>query len=158
MSKLIKVIFIISLAFNFAVLGVMAGHKLGFWHKHHHGFKKYVIQSVPAEKRDAVEKILKEYKAGHKAYKRSKKEKWQKFEALLTVEPFNRDEFITAFNAENEGRTTRWVASGKVIADIAELLTVEERKDLLTKLKKRGKWKRRFLHKHDKNDEKKNEN
>lgn len=158
MSKLIKIIFIISLAFNFAVLGMMAGHKLGFWRKQHHGIHNYVIKSVPAEKRDAIEKILKEYKVGHKKYKRSNKEKWKKFEALLTVEPFNRDAFITAFNAETDGRTTRWIASGKVIADIAELLSVEERKDLLAKLKKRGKWKRRFMPKHDKNKTKKNGN
>lgn len=72
---------------------------------------------------------------------------WDQFEKLLLEENFDREKFISAFNQELIQHNERWTNGGKVIADIAELLTVEERKEVLKKFKRKMKWRHRH-HKH----------
>lgn len=145
MSRWVKTLFIISLALNFAVIGAMAGHRLGLWRgKHHHGLHHHLLKEIPEAKRAQAAKIIEDYK---KAYPRKRGRlifDWSKIEELLTEETFNRDAFLTAFNAEIDEHNKRFYEGGKSIADIAALLTQEERKAIVATMKTKWEQRRKF--------------
>lgn len=145
MSRWVKILFVISLALNFAIIGAMAGHRLGLWHgKHHHGLYHHLLKEIPEAKRAQAAKILEDYKKAY-PHKRGKLiANWSKFEELLTEETFNREAFLTAFNAEIDEHNKRFYEGGKSIADIAALLTQEERKAVVANMK--TKWERKRRH------------
>lgn len=142
MKKWTKILFLVSLALNFIVIGTFAGHRLGIWKKfHHHGMSHHILKIMPENKRPDVEKILTSYKQTH-PHKRGKFiRNWPQFDTLLRAESFDRAAFLAAFSNEITRHNQRWVDGGKTIADIAELLTPQERVEVLDKLKK--KWERR---------------
>jgi|GEM_PF-5743041 len=152
MSRWVKIIFFISLALNFAVVGVVASKKLGFHKKWRHGgMQHHVLKVIPEEKRPQIKKLLEEYKKSSPHRPGKMIRNWDEFEGILLEENFNREQFLTMFNKELEQHNQRWVNGGKVIADIAELLTVEERKDVLKKIKR--KIERRHRHHKRRHDE-----
>lgn len=150
MSRWVKIIFFISLALNFAVIGVVASKKLGFHKKWRHGgMQHHILKVIPEEKRPQIKNLLEEYKKSSPHRPGKMIRNWDKFEEILIEEKFNREQFLTTFNKELEEHNQRWVNGGKVIADIAELLTVAERKDVLKKIKRKMKRRhRRHKHRH----------
>lgn len=147
MSTWVRILFIASLALNLAVVGAFAGHRLGLWKgKHHHGLSKFIVSSVPAEKRDAVKKILDDLKKEHPRRGDKHIENWQLIDSKLRQENFDRAEYLEAFRIEVNRKNERMLAGGNAIADIAELLTPQERVQVLDKMKKKLKRK----HKHRK--------
>lgn len=149
MSTWVKILFIASLALNLAIIGSLAGHRMGLWRgKHHHGMHKYILSTMPAEKRPQVEKLLSEYKAAHPKRRGKFIKDWEKFDAQLRAESFDRAAFMAAFQEEVEGHNKRWLDGGKTIADIAELLTAEERAAVLDKIKKKLERRKKHHHKH----------
>lgn len=147
MSRWIKIIFFLSLALNFAVIGVVASKKLGFHKWRHGGMQHHVLKAIPEAKRPEVKKILEDYRKSYPRKRGRMIKNWDQFEALLLDEKFDREKFISAFNQELVQHNQRWTNGGKVIADIAELLTVEERKEVLKKFKQKMKRRHRH-HKH----------
>lgn len=147
MSRWVKIIFFISLALNFAVIGVVASKKLGFHKWRHGGMQHHVLKAIPEAKRPEVKKILEDYRKSYPRKRGRMIKNWDQFEKLLAEEKFDREKFIGAFNQELVQHNERWTNGGKVIADIAELLTVEERKEVLKKFKRKMKWRHR-RHKH----------
>lgn len=147
MSRWVKIIFFISLALNFAVIGVVASKKLGFHKWRHGGMHHHVLKAIPEIKRPEVKKILEDYRKSYPRKRGRMIKNWDQFEKLLLEENFDREKFISAFNQELIQHNERWTNGGKVIADIAELLTVEERKEVLKKFKRKMKWRHRH-HKH----------
>lgn len=147
MSRWIKIIFFLSLALNFAVIGVVASKKLGFHKWRHWGMQHHVLKAIPEAKRPEVKKILEDYRKSYPRKRGRMIKNWDQFEALLLDEKFDREKFIAAFNQELVQHNERWTNGGKVIADIAELLTVEERKEVLKKFKQKMKRRHRH-HKH----------
>lgn len=147
MSRWIKIIFFLSLALNFAVIGVVASKKLGFHKWRHWGMQHHVLKAIPEAKRPEVKKILEDYRKSYPRKRGRMIKNWDQFEALLLDEKFDREKFISAFNQELVQHNQRWTNGGKVIADIAELLTVEERKEVLKKFKQKMKRRHRH-HKH----------
>ncbi len=142
MSTWVKIIFIASLALNLAVVGAFAGHRLGLWKgKHHHGMSSFIVSTVPAEKRGAVEKIITAFKNEHPRKGEEFMKNWQVLGDQLRQENFDRAAFLEAFGKEVTRKNERWQASGNAIADIAELLTPQERATVLDKMKE--KWERR---------------
>lgn len=149
MSTWVKIVFIASLALNLAVVGSFAGHRLGLWKgKHHHGMHKYILSVMPVEKRDQVEKILSSYRAEHPKKRGKFMRQLEKFDTQLRAENFDRAAFMTSFQEEIELHNKRWLAGGKTIADIAVLLTAEERAAALDKIKKKLERKRKYKHRH----------
>jgi Spy/CpxP family protein refolding chaperone len=149
MSTWVKILFLASLAFNLAIIGTFAGHRLGFWHgKHHHGMHRYIVSTMPADKRDRVEKILSTYKAAHPRRSRKLLARWDKFDSQLRAETFDRAAFIDTFKQEIEKNNQRLLDGGNVIADIAELLTPSERAAVLDKIKKKLERRRKHKHRH----------
>ncbi len=150
MSRWVKIIFFISLALNFAVIGVVASKKLGFHKKWRHGgMQHHILKVIPEEKRPQIKNLLEEYKKSSPHRPGKMIRNWDKFEEILIEDKFNREQFLTTFNKELEEHNQRWVNGGKVIADIAELLTVGERKDVLKKIKRKMKRRhRRHKHRH----------
>lgn len=145
MSTWVKIIFIASLALNLAVVGAFAGHRMGLWKgKHHHGISKFILSSVPAEKRDAVETILANLKKEHPRRGGKYIENWQLIDSKLRQENFDRAEFLEAFQTEINRKNQRYLAGGNAIADIAELLTPQERVEALDKMKKKLKRRRKY--------------
>jgi len=147
MSRWIKIIFFLSLALNFVVIGVVASKKLGFHKWRHWGMQHHVLKAIPEAKRPEVKKILEDYRKSYPRKRGRMIKNWDQFEALLLDEKFDREKFIAAFNQELVQHNERWTNGGKVIADIAELLTVEERKEVLKKFKQKMKRRHRH-HKH----------
>lgn len=147
MSRWVKIIFFLSLALNFAVIGVVASKKLGFHKWRHWGMQHHVLKTIPEAKRPEVKKILEDYRKSYPRKRGRMIKNWDQFEKLLLDEKFDREKFISAFNQELVQHNERWTNGGKVIADIAELLTVEERKEVLKKFKRKMKWRHRH-HKH----------
>lgn len=147
MSRWVKIIFFLSLALNFAVIGVVASKKLGFHKWRHWGMQHHVLKAIPEAKRPEVKKILEDYRKSYPRKRGRMIKNWDQFEKLLLDEKFDREKFISAFNQELVQHNQRWTNGGKVIADIAELLTVEERKEVLKKFKRKMKWRHRH-HKH----------
>ncbi len=147
MSRWVKIIFFLSLALNFAVIGVVASKKLGFHKWRHWGMQHHVLKAIPEAKRPEVKKILEDYRKSYPRKRGRMIKNWDQFEKLLLAEKFDREKFISAFNQELVQHNQRWTNGGKVIADIAELLTVEERKEVLKKFKRKMKWRHRH-HKH----------
>lgn len=147
MSKWLKTIFIISLALNFLVIGAIAGKKMGFWRGNHHSMHHHVLKIIPEEKREKVRNILDDYKSAYPRRHGKMIKNWEKFEVLLVQNQFDRETFLTTFNKELEDHNERWISGGKVIADIAGLLTTEERKSVLKKLKRKMRH-RKHRHKH----------
>jgi superfamily II DNA/RNA helicase len=147
MSRWVKIIFFLSLALNFAVIGVVASKKLGFHKWRHWGMQHHVLKAIPEAKRPEVKKILEDYRKSYPRKRGRMIKNWDQFEKLLMEERFDREKFISAFNQELVQHNERWTNGGKVIADIAELLTVEERKEVLKKFKRKMKWRHRH-HKH----------
>ena len=65
MSKRMKALLIVSLAFNLLVVGLVAGRFLGFGkHRHHYGPYGYIMHMAPTEKRDQIKTILEKHKTG----------------------------------------------------------------------------------------------
>lgn len=147
MSRWVKIIFFLSLALNFAVIGVVASKKLGFHKWRHWGMQHHVLKAIPEAKRPEVKKILEDYRKSYPRKRGRMIKNWDQFEKLLLDEKFDREKFISAFNQELVQHNERWTNGGKAIADIAELLTVEERKEVLKKFKRKMKWRHRH-HKH----------
>lgn len=147
MSRWVKIIFFLSLALNFAVIGVVASKKLGFHKWRHWGMQHHVLKAIPEAKRPEVKKILEDYRKSYPRKRGRMIKNWDQFEKLLLDEKFDREKFISAFNQELVQHNERWTNGGKTIADIAELLTVEERKEVLKKFKRKMKWRHRH-HKH----------
>lgn len=149
MSRWVKIIFFISLALNFAVIGVVASKKLGFHKKWRHwGMQHHVLKVIPEEKRPQVKKILEDYRNSYPHRRGKMIRSWDKFEDVLLKENFDRAEFLEVYSKELEQHNQRWVNGGKVIADIAELLTVAERREVLKKIKRKMKRRHRHHHKH----------
>jgi len=137
-----KIIFIASLVVNFIIIGTFASHRLGWWKGGHgHGLQSYILKEVPETKRAQVSEILSTYKEKHPFKKRRFYKNWPKFEEFLRQENFDRSKFLEVFNEAIERHNERWIDGGNAIADIAELLSPQERVTLLDELKK--KWKHR---------------
>ena len=149
MSTVGKIVFVVSLALNLAVLGAFVGHRL--WHAkgHHHGLKQYVLSVIPEGKRTEIDKILTDYK--NKYPKRPKRfmANWKELDQLLRADTFDRAAFEKAMNQNIEGENQRFIDGGKVIADIAERLTKEERIKVLDELGRKWKKRRHFFKRHN---------
>ncbi len=151
-----KIIFIASLVVNFIILGTFASHYLGWWRGGHgHGLHSYILKEIPEGKREQVSEILSAYKEKHPFKKRRFYKNWPKFEEFLRKESFDRLKFIEAYNQAIELHNERWIDGGNAIADIAELLSPEERIKLLDQLKK--KWKHRRGRRHRRGSYKSNQ-
>ena len=147
MSKPGKILFVLSLALNLAVIGSLLGHRLWHGHAHPHGMKQHILKIIPEAKRDAVERVLTNHQQNHPR-KRPFVENWSKYEALLRAEQFNREAFLKTFQDEITHRTDGLSADGKAIADIAEILTHQERIQVLEKLKQKWHHRKKFHHRH----------
>ena len=147
MSKPGKILFILSLALNLAVIGSLVGHRLWHGRGHPHGMQHHILKLIPEAKKDAVEKVLNSFQKNHPR-KRPFIENWNKYETLLRAEEFNREAFLQTFQSEITNRTERLSAGGKAIADIAEILSHEERIEVLNKLKQKWHRHKRMHHRH----------
>lgn len=149
LSRWMKLLFVASLALNFIVIGVFAGHRLGLWHGgHHHGLRHHILKIMPEDKREQVDQILKAHREKYPFRKRRFRANWPKYEAALREQNFDRAAFLKLFEQDAEQHSTRIVDSGTAIADIAELLSPQERVEVLDKIKKHWKHRRRFRHRH----------
>lgn len=150
MTKTGKTILIISLAANLAIIGLFIGHKISHWRgHHHHGLKAHVIKVMPEAKRDAVEGILKAFKEKHPKRRGRGRKNWAELDKHLRAENFDRAAFTAAVTEAIEKHNQRFIDGGNAIADIAELLTYEERVDVLNKIREKMQRRRRFFkHRH----------
>ncbi len=149
LSRWMKLLFVASLALNFVVIGVFAGHRLGLWHGgHHHGLRHHILKIMPEDKREQVDKILKAHREKYPFKKRRFRDDWPKYEEALRAKNFDRAAFLKMFEQNGAKHCDRIVDSGKTIADVAELLSHQERVEVLDKIKKHWKHRRRFRHRH----------
>lgn len=149
MSKRMKVLLFLSLGINFIILGSFVGHKLCLFKGHqHHGMHHHLLKVIPEEKRAQVETILKNFKEAH-PHKRGKfVQKWEVLVKILRQETFNREDFLSTYAKEMERHNKRFTDGGNAIADIAELLSPQERIKVLDMLKKKWERRRHFRPKH----------
>ncbi len=150
MTKMGKIILIVSLALNLAVIGAFLGHRLWHWRgHHHHGLKHHILTATPETKRGSVEKILTAYKEKYPQKQRHFITKWSEIDKLLRADTFDRAAFQDAIDQRIAASNQRMKDSGQTIADIAELLTKEERIRVLDELKKKWRKRRRYRkHRH----------
>lgn len=143
-----KILLIASLALNLAIVGLFLGHRISHWGgKKHHGLKHHILKVVPENKRDAVAKIINDHHAKYPRKRGHFKQKWEELEVFLRAENFDRDQFLAVFQANIEKQNQRRLDGGKAIADIAQVLTAQERNEVLNKLKKKWRKHRRFFKK-----------
>ena len=148
LSPAVKITLIISLALNLVVFGSLLGHRLWHWQggHHAHGMKQHILKIIPEPKRAAVDKILSDYENKHPKGKRF--QDWSKFEEILIAKTFERSQFLKTIQSEIDRRSQRFQAGGKAIADIADLLSTEERISVMKKLKKKWHRRKKYHHRH----------
>lgn len=141
-------VLIASLALNLLVLGAVAGwawrHGPGGPWRGPHGGAERILRLLPEEKRDAAAAIIARYKEGDAARDAEAKAAHDAVIQALTAEPFSRTALEQALTRAGSAELGRRMQPA-MLAEIAETLTVGERKDLAGSIEKlMQRWGRRY--------------
>jgi uncharacterized membrane protein len=138
---------IASLAINFLVLGAVAGWAWRHGPRDHwrgpHGGAERILWLLPEAKRDAAKAIIARHQQGEEGRDADGKAARAAVLAALTAEPFSRPALEQALSTLASTELSRRLQPA-VIGEIAETLSLGERKDLATHIEqmmeRRGRW------------------
>jgi uncharacterized membrane protein len=127
-SRFLYPVLIASLAVNLLFVG---GLLAAFWHHHHDGREPGLldfVKELPAARQDAVRQEITTARASMKDLREALRKSWTDANALLTVEPFDKEKFKAALAQLGDAETRYKAAIYNALADTAEKLDPDERK------------------------------
>ena len=140
------IVFVVSLALNFIVIGMAVATALHF--RKHHGrpmarFNQY-IQTLPSKRRDALRELLDQRRSKIRPLRRQARAARSKARQAFAAELFDSDRLFQTYRAATEARTALTKARGDWYAKFAAELSVDERRDYLKwRSRHRTFWRRR---------------
>jgi uncharacterized membrane protein len=127
-SRFLYPVLIASLAVNLLFVG---GLLAAFWHHHHDGREPGLldfVKELPAARQDAVRQEITTARASMKDLREALRKSWTDANALLTVEPFDKEKFKAALAQLGDAETRYKAAIYNALADTAEKFAPDERK------------------------------
>jgi uncharacterized membrane protein len=127
-SRFLYPVLIASLAVNLLFVG---GFLAAFWHHHHEGREPGLldfVKELPAARQDAVRQEISAARTSMKDLREALRKSWADANALLTVEPFDKEKFKAALTQLGDAESRYKAAIYNALADTAENLDPDERK------------------------------
>ena len=144
-------VLVVSVALNLLIVGGALG---AFWYHNRgkgefsgpHRLLRHYAMTLPVERRDALLAVLRADYENVKPLRRKAREARREAIRRFSAEPLDSAAFVAANAKAIEARTALIQAQNRVFPQIAEKLTVEERRTLIRKMQRFRKWRRRFRH------------
>ena len=136
----------VSLALNFIVIGLAAGAAIRFHqHGHSHGGVATIGQimwALPKDSRDRAKDLLRAARPDLKSLRAERRAAKHAVADAIETDPFDPEAVAGAFAALRAKDQTAKTSTHDVMIDILQVLTPEERADVASSLRKKGRWRR----------------
>ena len=143
------VILFASLGFNLFALGFMVGKPPMPEPKQkgpHFEMMADQAKQLPPEQRDAVMKIVKQYRPEIRDGFRDMQKARKDVDALMKSEDYNREEAEALFAKLSESAASAYKAAQLMMMDIADVLPPEQRTMMMPKPREHGDWGKKRAH------------
>ena len=131
-SRLLKGALLVSLALNMLFIGVSVGRIWAHRHGDHerlHGISA-VLSRLPADRRKELSQLLEQNRSEARALRGETHKLRREVRKLISQEPFDKAALIAALERVSAARAKLGETAAKGLAEVAERMTVEERKAL----------------------------